>query len=71
MHFILRRLLLPLISGCLLFPVALAGEWIDLFDGKTTKGWTPRSKVIRLEAKDGVLELHSKTNCCSPRTPRR
>ena len=63
MHFILRRLLLPLISGCLLFPVASAGEWIDLFDGKTTKGWTPRSKVIRLEAKDGVLELHSKTNC--------
>ncbi len=38
-------------------------EWVDLFDGKGTKGWTPRSKVLRFEAKDGVLELHSRTNC--------
>ncbi|MEN8694996.1 MAG: 3-keto-disaccharide hydrolase [Akkermansiaceae bacterium] len=37
-------------------------EWVDLFDGKTTDGWTPRNKVIRFEAKDGELHLLSKTN---------
>ncbi|MGC6564710.1 MAG: sulfatase-like hydrolase/transferase [Akkermansiaceae bacterium] len=37
-------------------------EWIDLFDGKTTDGWTPRNKVINFEAKDGELHLLSKTN---------
>ncbi|HCQ32731.1 MAG TPA: hypothetical protein DIV54_04465, partial [Verrucomicrobiales bacterium] len=50
----------------LVFPVCssvLGQEWVDLFDGSTTRGWTPRSKVIRFEAKDGVLELHSRTNC--------
>ena len=40
-----------------------AAEWVDLFDGETTEGWTPRSKVIRFEVKDGALELLSKTNC--------
>ena len=45
------------------FPSAFAGEWVDLFDGKTTKGWTPRSKVLRFEAKNGILELESRTNC--------
>ena len=49
----------------ILLPVSTAGatEWVDLFDGKSTKGWTPRSKVLRFEAKNGVLELHSRTNC--------
>ena len=49
----------------ILLPVSTAGatEWVDLFDGKSTKGWTPRSKVLRFEARDGVLELHSRTNC--------
>ncbi|MGC6456737.1 MAG: 3-keto-disaccharide hydrolase, partial [Akkermansiaceae bacterium] len=37
-------------------------EWIDLFDGKTTDGWTPRNKIINFEAKDGELHLLSKTN---------
>lgn len=37
-------------------------EWVELFDGKTTKGWTPRTKVEQLEAKDGELHLLSKTN---------
>ena len=45
------------------FSSAFAGEWVDLFDGKTTKGWTPRSKVLRFEAKNGILELQSRTNC--------
>ena len=25
--------------------------WVDLFDGKTTEGWTPRAAVISFEAK--------------------
>ena len=51
------------ISILSVFSSALAAEWVDLFDGKTTEGWTPRSKVIRFEVKDGALELLSKTNC--------
>ncbi|NNE90613.1 MAG: DUF1080 domain-containing protein, partial [Verrucomicrobiales bacterium] len=27
-------------------------KWIDLFDGKTTDGWTPRAEVITFEAKN-------------------
>ncbi|MEZ5301859.1 MAG: sulfatase-like hydrolase/transferase [Verrucomicrobiales bacterium] len=37
--------------------------WIDLFDGKTTAGWTPRSEVVSFEAKGGELHLLSKANC--------
>ncbi len=51
------------ISILSVFSSALAAEWVDLFDGETTEGWTPRSKVIRFEVKDGALELLSKTNC--------
>jgi len=38
------------------------GEWIPLFDGKTTQGWTPRAEVVRFEAKDNELHLFSKKN---------
>ena len=37
-------------------------DWIALFDGKSTKGWTPRAKVESFEAKDGELQLFSKVN---------
>ena len=37
-------------------------EWINLFDGTTTGGWTPREKVESFEAKDGELHLLSKVN---------
>jgi len=37
-------------------------EWIDLFDGKSTEGWTPRAKVEQFKAVDGELHLLSKTN---------
>ena len=63
MQIILRFFSLLLATVLLLTSTASATEWMDLFDGKTTKGWTPRSKVQRFEARDGVLELHSKTNC--------
>ncbi len=38
------------------------GDWVALFDGKSTKGWTPRAKVEAFEAKDGELQLSSKVN---------
>jgi len=37
-------------------------EWINLFDGKSTDGWTPRNKIIQFEAKNNELLLLSKTN---------
>ncbi len=40
-----------------------AGDWVNLFDGKTTEGWKPRNTVVSFEAKDGELQLLSKTNC--------
>ena len=38
------------------------GDWVSLFDGKSTNGWTPRAKVESFEAKDGELQLSSKGN---------
>jgi len=37
-------------------------EWTPLFDGKSTKGWTPRAKVVLFKAVDGELHLSSKVN---------
>ena len=30
-------------------------KWTPLFDGKSTKGWTPRAKVDSFKAVDGQL----------------
>lgn len=49
-----------LLLAALLSGSTFAGEWVNLFDGKTTKGWDPREEVIRFEAKDGELHLLSK-----------
>jgi hypothetical protein len=58
-----------LLSACMTLALAAplsaadkSAEWTPLFDGKTTKGWTPREEVIRFEAKDGELHLISKKN---------
>lgn len=51
--------ILAILFLCLSFARA---EWINLFDGKTTDGWTPRAKVESFEAKDGELHLLSKVN---------
>ena len=59
---LLPRVIPALLGVGIALPVG-ATDWIDLFDGKTTAGWTPRSEVVRFEAKDGVLELLSRTNC--------
>ena len=40
-----------------------SGDWVELFDGKTTEGWNPRSEVVSFEAKNEELHLLSKTNC--------
>ena len=37
-------------------------NWIPLFDGKTTQGWSPRAKVEKFEAVNGELRLLSKVN---------
>jgi len=50
----LLALLLPLSSS--------AAGWVELFDGETTNGWTPRGEVIRFEARDGELHLHAENN---------
>ncbi|MFT5031715.1 MAG: hypothetical protein ACI9VS_004185, partial [Candidatus Binatia bacterium] len=58
-----------LLSACMTLALAAplsaadkSAEWTPLFDGITTKGWTPREEVIRFEAKDGELHLISKKN---------
>ncbi len=54
-----------LLSAFILFGIVsstLAEDWVDLFDGKTTKGWMPRAEVISFEAKNGELHLLSKNN---------
>lgn len=40
----------------------LHADWINLFDGKTTDGWTPRAKIESFDAKGGELHLLSKVN---------
>ena len=37
-------------------------QWTPLFNGKSTKGWTPRAKVDSFKAVDGELHLSSKVN---------
>ena len=54
------------ILSALLLTISIATakdtEWISLFDGKTTNGWTPRVEVIEFKAVDGELHLISKKN---------
>jgi arylsulfatase A-like enzyme len=56
---------IKLFALCVLFPplASAGGDWVNLFDGKTTEGWTPRSAVVSFEAKNNELQLLSKTNC--------
>jgi hypothetical protein len=55
------KTILALIIGVVCLGEARA-DWVKLFDGKTTAGWTPRGEVVRFEAVDGVLELISERN---------
>ena len=64
----MKRLLLPLslfaltLTPCSAATTEGSGEWVQLFDGKSTKGWTPRAKVENFSAEDGELKLFSKVN---------
>lgn len=51
-------------AAFILLPAVLnAGDWINLFDGKTTDGWTPRSETTVFEVKNGEIHLDSEKNC--------
>lgn len=57
------KIRLALLSLCLACSAMAAdSEWIPLFDGKSTKGWTPRGEVTSFVAKDGELHLETKKN---------
>jgi len=55
----------------LIFSFALCGvlnvgateNWVNLFDGNSTSGWSPRAETTVFEAKDGELHLDSEKNC--------
>jgi sugar phosphate isomerase/epimerase len=53
----LRRSLLCLLLAASAAPAARADEppWINLFDGKTLKGWTQRGGAAKYEVKDGTI----------------
>ncbi|MDF1811695.1 MAG: sulfatase-like hydrolase/transferase [Verrucomicrobiales bacterium] len=38
-------------------------EWIDLFDGKTTAGWAPRTETTVFKVENGEIHLDSEKNC--------
>ncbi len=42
----------------------LSGDFVDLFNGKDLKGWTPKGGKARFEAKGGVI-----VGTCVPSTP--
>ena len=51
---------LPLLSGLIAFAFSTttcAGEWVDLFNGRNTEGWTPRADVKTFEVIDGEIHL--------------
>ena len=64
----MKRLLLPLSLFALTFtPCSAAtpegqGQWVQLFDGKSTKRMDPAGKVENFSAEDGELKLFSKVN---------
>ncbi len=56
---------LPLLLSVLTLTFASlthGADWIDLFDGKTTDGWTPRDEVESFVAKNGELHLLATNN---------
>lgn len=64
----MKRFALPCtfaLSVLSLFLNANAGEkddWMPLFDGKSTAGWTPRGEVVSFQAIDNELQIVSKKN---------
>ena len=48
--------LLVTMTACLVVAAnAAAGDWVDLFDGKTLDGWSVRSGFAKYEVEDGAI----------------
>ena len=41
---------------------SFSAEWVNLFNGKNTEGWTPREEVETFEAIDGEIHLLATKN---------
>ena len=57
-----RALIFLTVSFATMWASEKEGDWIPLFDGKSTKGWEPRAKVETFKAVEGELHLSSKVN---------
>jgi len=50
-----KNLMLSVLTLSLLAAGAVAGEWTDLFDGKTLEGWSIHSGYAKYRVEDGVI----------------
>lgn len=51
----LKNLLLIILVLSLITTCAMAGEWMDLFDGKTLNGWSVHSGSAKYRVEDGAI----------------
>ena len=51
----LKNLLLSILTLSLITTSAMAGEWMDLFDGKTLNGWSVHSGSAKYRVEDGAI----------------
>jgi len=51
----LKNLLLNILMLLLITTSAMAGEWMDLFDGKTLNGWSIHSGYAKYRVEDGAI----------------
>jgi type 1 glutamine amidotransferase len=49
-NLLVSMLMLPLVAAC-----AAAGQWVDLFDGKTLEGWSVHSGYANYSVEDGSI----------------
>ena len=50
-----KNLLLSILMLSLITTCAMAGEWVDLFDGETLKGWSVHSGYAKYRVEDGAI----------------
>lgn len=54
----LKQLIVMVLMACTAFSATYAeGEWRDLFDGKSLKGWVPQVEGQQVEVKDGEIQM--------------
>lgn len=51
----LKNLLLSILVLSMITTSAMAGEWMDLFDGETLKGWSVHSGYAKYHVEDGMI----------------